>query len=118
MRLIIRDINVKHFDSSTDKTPSGQGSFTTKIRTEWYSVNHVALCKRLVSADMESGEISSDLRRLAPEAGLEPATRRLTAGCSTIELLWSKPLRQQGGAIYKSQFSTSTVLPEFQVLPS
>jgi hypothetical protein len=27
--------------------------------------------------------------KLAPEAGLEPATRRLTAGCSTIELLWN-----------------------------
>jgi hypothetical protein len=29
-----------------------------------------------------------NLSRVAPEAGLEPATRRLTAGCSTIELLW------------------------------
>ncbi len=27
-------------------------------------------------------------RHLAPETGLEPVTRRLTAGCSTIELLW------------------------------
>ena len=26
--------------------------------------------------------------KLAPEAGLEPATRWLTASCSTIELLW------------------------------
>ena len=26
---------------------------------------------------------------LAPEAGLEPATHRLTADCSTIELLWN-----------------------------
>ena len=26
---------------------------------------------------------------LAPQAGLEPATLRLTAGCSTIELLWN-----------------------------
>ena len=26
--------------------------------------------------------------KLAPETGLEPVTRRLTAGCSTIELLW------------------------------
>ena len=25
----------------------------------------------------------------APQAGLEPATLRLTAGCSTIELLWN-----------------------------
>ena len=35
--------------------------------------------------------------KLAPEAGLEPATRRLTAGCSTIELLWNPT----GQAIYK-----------------
>jgi hypothetical protein len=27
--------------------------------------------------------------KLAPEAGFEPATSRLTAGCSTIELLWN-----------------------------
>ena len=26
---------------------------------------------------------------MAPERGLEPLTRRLTAGCSTIELLWN-----------------------------
>jgi hypothetical protein len=26
----------------------------------------------------------------APQAGLEPATLRLTAGCSTIELLWNR----------------------------
>src|SRR5262249_21640983 len=28
-------------------------------------------------------------KKLAPETGLEPVTRRLTAGCSTIELLWN-----------------------------
>ena len=27
---------------------------------------------------------------VAPQAGLEPATLRLTAGCSTIELLWNR----------------------------
>jgi hypothetical protein len=41
--------------------------------------------------------------KLAPEAGFEPATSRLTAGCSTVELLWNQtdikftnliPLRQ------------------------
>lgn len=34
---------------------------------------------------------SSDFNRIevAPERGLEPLTRRLTAGCSTIELLWN-----------------------------
>lgn len=27
---------------------------------------------------------------MAPEVGLEPTTTRLTAACSTIELLWNK----------------------------
>src|SRR5262245_23893443 len=34
---------------------------------------------------------------LAQETGLEPVTRRLTAGCSTIELLWNP----KGRAIYR-----------------
>ena len=32
---------------------------------------------------------SRSIAVLAPEVGLEPTTRRLTAGCSTIELLWN-----------------------------
>ena len=35
--------------------------------------------------------------RLAPEVGLEPTTHRLTADCSTIELLWIP----KGSVIYK-----------------
>src|SRR5437899_2940103 len=31
-------------------------------------------------------------KKMAPERGLEPLTRRLTAGCSTIELLWNPNL--------------------------
>ena len=31
---------------------------------------------------------------MAPEVGLEPTTRRLTAGCSTIELLWKLKWRR------------------------
>ena len=31
---------------------------------------------------------------VAPEVGLEPTTRRLTAGCSTIELLWNSKWRR------------------------
>jgi hypothetical protein len=27
--------------------------------------------------------------KMAPEVGLEPTTNRLTADCSTIELLWN-----------------------------
>lgn len=36
--------------------------------------------------------------KMAPEVGLEPTTTRLTAACSTIELLWNP----NGRAIYKS----------------
>ena len=35
----------------------------------------------------ENGERANSLKRLAPQVGLEPTTLRLTAGCSTIELL-------------------------------
>ena len=33
--------------------------------------------------------VGRSLERLAPEEGLEPSTHRLTADCSTIELLWN-----------------------------
>ena len=33
--------------------------------------------------------------KLAPEAGLEPATRWLTASCSTIELLWKLKIKNR-----------------------
>ena len=41
--------------------------------------------------------LSVNITLMAPEAGLEPATRRLTAGCSTIELLWMP----ERGEIYR-----------------
>ena len=44
---------------------------------------------------------------LAPEAGLEPATRRLTAGCSTIELLWNP----SGQGIYNGPSERQLILP-------
>ena len=34
---------------------------------------------------------------MAPEVGLEPTTPRLTAACSTIELLWIPFLQQPSG---------------------
>ena len=40
---------------------------------------------------------------MAPEAGLEPATSRLTAARSTIELLWNP----DGRSIYKPLFAAS-----------
>jgi hypothetical protein len=44
------------------------------------------------------GSSGFEEKKMAPETGLEPVTRRLTAGCSTIELLWNP----EGGAIYES----------------
>src|SRR5260221_224092 len=50
---------------------------------------------------------------MAPKVGLEPTTHRLTADCSTIELLWMPT----GGALYKAFFSASTDnLPHSNVL--
>jgi hypothetical protein len=40
---------------------------------------------------------------MAPEVGLEPTTTRLTAACSTIELLWNT----NGGVIYKPASTAS-----------
>jgi hypothetical protein len=37
---------------------------------------------------------------MAPEEGLEPSTSRLTAACSTIELLWNA----KGHGIYQPDF--------------
>src|SRR6185437_5326765 len=42
---------------------------------------------------------------MAPEVGLEPTTHRLTADCSTIELLWIP----NGRSIYKPLLAPSTV---------
>ena len=39
---------------------------------------------------------ANSLKRLAPQAGLEPATLRLTAGCSAIELLRNTGRSQNG----------------------
>ena len=41
---------------------------------------------------------------MAPKVGLEPTTDRLTADCSTIELLWMP----NGRAIYKAFGHAST----------
>ena len=44
---------------------------------------------------------------MAPEAGLEPATFRLTAGRSTIELLWNP----EGRNLQSSVLSVKLILP-------
>jgi hypothetical protein len=66
----------------------------SKISAEFY-------CS--VTCPSDSFTCLSLFTKLAPEAGLEPATRRLTAGCSTIELLWNP----NGRPIYKPLFAAS-----------
>ncbi len=34
--------------------------------------------------------IDNSAKKMAPKVGLEPTTHRLTADCSTIELLWNQ----------------------------
>ena len=51
-----------------------------------------------VNCHLETGGESQNLKKaeeniMAPEVGLEPTTTRLTAACSTIELLWN-PIRE------------------------
>ena len=45
----------------------------------------------------EGRTLDKCLKSLAPRAGFEPATNRLTAGCSTTELPGNKPMLRQGG---------------------
>ena len=53
--------------------------------------------------------------KVAPEIGLEPITRRLTAGCSTIELLWNPEERR----IYKSNsLASNSNYPGDLVIPA
>ena len=47
---------------------------------------------------------------MAPEVGLEPTTTRLTAACSTIELLWNRKGRKSNGARARRQFHSSSFL--------
>jgi hypothetical protein len=52
----------------------------------------------------------NQLSKMAPEVGLEPTTHRLTADCSTIELLWNA----KGRGEY--QTTCSLVKPVLQLL--
>jgi hypothetical protein len=51
------------------------------------------------------------LNEVAPKVGLEPTTDRLTADCSTIELLWIPKER----AIYKASARASTDFPTLEL---
>ena len=61
--------------------------YGSEMRAMWEG----GLCGRCIMSPSDFGgrKPNTLAQRLAPEAGLEPATRRLTAGCSTIELLWN-----------------------------
>src|SRR5215469_13623611 len=58
-----------------------------------------AIAVRISALDVRSSRIC----KMAPETGLEPVTRRLTAGCSTIELLWNP----SGREIYRAHLLAS-----------
>ena len=49
---------------------------------------------------------SQRLPEVAPKVGLEPTTDRLTADCSTIELLWMPTER----GLYKGRIRASTAI--------
>ena len=65
-----------------------------------FILSHFGIFCRLLS---EAVVVPERLVKLAPEAGLEPATTRLTAACSTIELLWIA----NGRAIYRPPCAAS-----------
>ena len=46
--------------------------------------------------------------KMAPEEGLEPSTPRLTAACSTIELLWNAKDEKSNGGCAGRQFQSVT----------
>jgi hypothetical protein len=64
VRLLIREITVKHFDPNKDQEPTGKGSFSVKIRTKWYLVNMSLFASGLFPETWESGKISSDLKKI------------------------------------------------------
>ena len=66
--------DVGYFDDETCRLEPIENPFGPKVlpMCSEYTVTHVT---------------GIDRRRVAPQAGLEPATLRLTAGCSAIELL-------------------------------
>ena len=52
---------------------------------------------------------STRLKILAPEVGFEPTTLRLTAGCSTIELLRNKCCRRNDKGNYQKPRSSVNI---------
>ena len=84
--------NERAGDGPTPGRAAGRSSIT-KVRTRWYrvriSLSQLPGLENLASVNQT--RYSSGFGELAPEAGFEPTTRRLTAGCSTAELLGTEP---------------------------
>ena len=90
---------------------TGTGDFPEQCGAGWHcaapSIGPVRMRKHLSLRVQEGKEFPNPLvlaadgklrdLKMAPEVGLEPTTTRLTAACSTIELLWNA----NGRAIYK-----------------
>jgi hypothetical protein len=64
VRLLVREISIKHFDPEKDQEPKEKGVFNTKIRTKWYLVNISLFASVLIQDGYKIGEISSDLNRI------------------------------------------------------
>ena len=64
VRLLVREISVKHFDPKTDQEPKEKAVFNTKIRTKWYLVNLSLFVNDLIPNGYKTGEISSDFSRI------------------------------------------------------
>src|SRR3954452_19225501 len=75
-----------HLEPPQEPSLAANNVQTTAVckRPPW-NIAGVRCCLR----EPGEGERAWNGRKLAPEAGLEPATFRLTAGRSTIELLWN-----------------------------
>ena len=81
VQLIIREVSVKHFDPETDPPTKEKGVFKTKIRTKWYLVNISLFASDLFPAGLQTGETSSDLKRIG------------SAGNGTNRTDWSLAIR-------------------------
>ena len=59
------------------------------LRDLWGELPEPLAIQRLGSPAAEENHFKRVAKKMAPKVGLEPTTDRLTADCSTIELLWN-----------------------------
>jgi hypothetical protein len=64
VQMMVREISVKHFDPNVGQEPDESGAFSTKIRTKLLLVNVSLFASDLLPKDWNSGEISSDLKKI------------------------------------------------------